>query len=78
MDFLKRFFPYSFKANGLVAFIITLIIYAVIDVVCGFIIGLLSKIAIIGPIFGLLGSLVGLYALVGIVLAILVFLKVLK
>lgn len=78
MDFLKRFFPYSFRATELVSFIITLIIYAVIDVVCGFIIGLLAKLPIIGVIFGLLGSLVGLYAIIGIVLAILVFLKLLK
>lgn len=41
-------------------------------------IGLLAKLPIIGVLFGLVGSLVGLYALVGIVLSILVFLKVLK
>ena len=41
-------------------------------------IGLLVKLPIIGIIFTLVGSLVGLYALVGIVLSILVFVKVLK
>ena len=30
MSFLKSFFPFSFKATGLVSFIITLIVYAVI------------------------------------------------
>jgi hypothetical protein len=49
-----------------------------IDVVCGFVIGLLVKIPVIGILFTLVGSLVGLYALVGIVLTILVYLKVLK
>lgn len=78
MDFLKKFFPFSFKANGLVAFIITLIVYAVIDIVCGFAIGLLAKIPVINLVTGLLGSLLGLYCLIGIVLTILVFLKVLK
>jgi uncharacterized membrane protein required for colicin V production len=78
MDFLKKYFPHAFKANGLKAFIVTLIVYILIDVVCGFVIGLLAKLPIIGIIFSLLGSLVGLYATVGIVLAILVFLKVLK
>ena len=78
MDMLKRFFPHAFRAKELAAFIITLIIYVLIDVVCGFVIGLLAKLPIIGIVFGLLGSLVGLYALIGIVLSILVFVKVLK
>lgn len=78
MDILKKYFPHAFKATELNAFIITLIIYILIDVVCGVVIGLLAKLPIIGIIFGLIGSLVGLYALAGIVLAILVFVKVLK
>ena len=78
MNLLKSFFPHAFKATNLVAFIITLIIYALVDVVCGFVIGLLAALPIIGIIFSLLGSLVGLYALIGIVLSILVFVKVLK
>jgi len=78
MDILKKYFPHAFKATELNAFIITLIIYILIDVVCGFVIGLLAKIPVLGIIFGLLGSLVGLYALIGVVLSILVFVKVLK
>jgi len=78
MDALKKFFPHAFKATELSKLIITIIIYLLIDVVCGFVIGLLAKLPIIGIIFGLLGSLVGLYAFVGIVLSILVFVKVLK
>ena len=78
MNFLKKFFPHAFRATALAAFIITLIVYVLIDVVCGFVLGLLSAIPILGIIFGLLGSLVGLYAFVGIVLSILVFVKVLK
>ena len=78
MDALKKFFPHAIKANDLGKFIITLITYLVIDIVCGFVIGLLAKLPIIGIIFTLLGSLVGLYAFVGVILSILVFLKVLK
>ena len=78
MDILKKFFPHAFKANDLTAFIITLVIYVLIDIVCGFVIGLLAAIPVIGIIFGLLGSLVGLYALIGVVLSILVFVKVIK
>ena len=75
---LKNLFPRAYKSKDLGAFIVSLIIYALIDIVCGAVIGLLAKLPIIGLIFSLLGSLVGLYALVGIILSILVFVKVLK
>lgn len=78
MDILKKVFPTAFKATEVKAFIISLIIYVLIDIVCGFVIGLLAKIPVLGIIFSLLGSLVGLYALVGVVLSILVFVKVVK
>jgi len=78
MDFLKKFFPNAFKATELKAFIIALVIYVLIDIVCGAVIGILAKIPLIGIIFSLLGTVVGLYALVGIVLSILVFAKVIK
>ena len=78
MDLLKKFFPHAFKATELSKLIITLIIYIVIDIVCGFVIGLLAAIPVIGILFSLLGSLVGLYALGGVILSLLEFLKVLK
>lgn len=78
MELLKKYFPIAFKATELTPFIISLVIYALIDVVCGVIIGLLAKLPIIGIVFSLLGAVIGLYALVGIVLSILVFVKVLK
>lgn len=78
MDAIKKYFPFAFKATELKPFIISLVIYALIDVVCGFVLGLLAKIPVIGILFSLVGTLVGLYALVGIVLCILVFVKVIK
>lgn len=78
MDMLKKFFPHAFKATDVTPFFITLIIYLLIDIVCGFVIGLLAKLPLIGILFSLVGSLVGLYALVGVVLSILVFAKVVK
>lgn len=75
---LKNYFPRAYKSKDLGSFIVSLIIYALIDIVCGFVIGLLAKLPIIGIIFSLLGSLIGLYALVGIILSILVFVKILK
>lgn len=75
---IEEVFPQAYKSTELTPFIVSLIIYVLIDVVCGFVIGLLAKLPILGVIFSLLGSLVGLYALVGVVLSILVFVKVLK
>ena len=78
MDMLKKFFPFSFKVEEVKSFIISLVVYVLIDVVCGLVIGLLAKIPLIGIIFSLVGTIIGLYALVGIVLSILVFVKVIK
>ncbi len=78
MDMLKRFFPLSFKAKDLNALIVALIVYVVVDVLCGAVIGLLAKIPLIGLVFGILGTVIGLYAFIGIVLVLLVFFKVIK
>ena len=75
MDALKKYFPLSFGINTLKDLIIKILIFIVVDAICGVVIGLLAKIPVLGIIFGLLGSLVGLYALVGVVLSILVFVK---
>ena len=78
MDALKKYFPFVFAATDVAGLVKAIIIYLVIDIVCGFVIGLLAKLPLIGIVFGLIGSLVGLYALAGIVLSILVFVKILK
>lgn len=78
MEMLKKYFPHAFKAEELKAFILALAVYLVIDIVCGFVIGLLAKIPLIGIVFSILGAVVGIYALIGIILSILVFVKVVK
>lgn len=81
MDILKKLFPLSFISKDLKPFIISLVIYVVAEAVCGCVIGFLASLPILkilGIIFSVLGSLLGLYALGGIVLSILVFLKVIK
>ena len=75
---LQKFFPNAYKATDLTSFIVALVIYAVIGIVGGFIIGLLAVIPIIGLLAGVAGALLELYTVVGVVLSILVFLKVLK
>ena len=79
MDTLKKIFPYSFKAKkDIAALIINLLIYIVVGAVVGVLIGILAKIPVLGLIFGLVGGLVDLYVLVGAVLSVLDYLKVLK
>ena len=78
MDIIKKLFPDALKATEVKSLIVSLVIYVLIDIVCGVVIGLLAKLPLIGWQFALVGSLVGLYAFVGIVVALLVFFKVLK
>ena len=78
MDMLKKFFPDAFRCKDVNSFIVTLLIYVVGSILVGLVMGLLAKIPLVGFVFSLIGSLVGLYALVGIILAILVFTKIIK
>ena len=78
MDMLKKFFPNAFKATETEPFIISLVIYILIDIVCGLVIGFLAKIPLLGILFSIVGYVVGLYALIGIILSVLVFVKVIK
>ena len=78
MDLMKKLFHFSFRAKDLANLLITVLIYVIVDVICGVVIGLLAKLPLIGWLFGLVGSLIGLYAFAGIVIAVLVFFKVLK
>lgn len=78
MDFkelARKAFPFSFKSNDLVGLIVAIIIYAVAATVGGLLLGVLGKIPFIGFIFGFVGWLFGIYCVVGIVIAVLVFLK---
>ena len=76
---LKKFFPLSFKYSDTVSnLIIGILIYIVGDIIAGAVIGLLAAIPLIGWLFGIIGSLVGLYCLAGIVIEVLIFAKVLK
>ena len=78
MDMAKKYFPQAFKANDVKSLIIALLIYAVIAVVGGLVIGLLGIIPVIGFIAGILGWLLEIYCTIGVILAILVFLKIVK
>ena len=85
MDALKKIFPLSFKKAGSTNdLIVGIIIYVVVSVVAGLVIGfaglLTGWIPLLGTVIGwvlrAVGSVVGLYCLIGIVLLVLKFLKV--
>jgi len=78
METLKKIFPLSFMAKDNNGFVVNLVIYVVVGVVAGLILGLLGKIPLIGFLFSLIGSLISLYVVIGIVLAVLDFLKIIK
>lgn len=79
METLKKLFPYSFKKkDGVGALVVNIIVQFLICAVAGILIGICAKLPIIGWIIGILGGLVDVYLVVGIVLSILDYLKVLK
>ena len=78
MDMVKKYFPQAFKANDVKSLVIALLIYAVIAFVGGLILGILGVIPVIGFIANVIGWLLEIYCTVGIILAILAFLKIVK
>ena len=61
METLKKFFPYSFKAKrGLGDLIVMALVYLVVGLIAGAVIGIVSQIPIIGWIIGIVGGLVDL------------------
>ena len=86
MDFLKKFWPVSFKLKEkeVKPFVITLIVYVVIGAIAG-VASLLSGIvfealglAFLGVLVGVVTSVIDLYCTAGIVFAILKFVNVFK
>jgi hypothetical protein len=78
MELLQRIFPLSFGKKDLAGLIITILIYLVVGAVLGAVVALLTKIPIIGFIFALIGSLIGIYIFAGLVILILVYLNLLR
>lgn len=87
MKTLKNLFPLSFKRNdSFVNFIIALLIYIVIGAVAGLLIAFAGAItgwipvagAILGWALRILGAIVDLYVVIGIIIQILAFLKIIK
>ena len=78
MDMIKKFFPQAMQASDVKGLIIAILIYALVNLVGGIVLGLLDAIPLVGFVFGILGWALGIYCAVGIIVAILVFLKIVK
>lgn len=78
MDLLKKLLPISFKATDKDGFIKALIIYIVAAVVMTAIGMLLGWIPLVGKLLSIIGYIVDVYVTCGIIVAILVFAKVIK
>ncbi|MBQ8173972.1 MAG: hypothetical protein IJ009_01070 [Clostridia bacterium] len=80
MDFLKKLWPTPFKIKkgNVVSFVVQLLIFLVLTALFGWLIGLLAGLPIVGIVFSIVGSLMGIYTLVGAVLCLLKFLDLIK
>ncbi len=79
MKMLKPFFPLAFAdKKDLIALVINILFHIVADAVAGLVIGILGALPLIGWAFTLVGSVIGLYFLVSLVLSILDYLNILK
>ncbi len=78
MDLIKKFFPQAMQAHDVKGLIIAILIYAVVNFLGGIVLGLLNGIPLVGFVFGVIGWALGIYCAVGIIVALLVFFKVVK
>lgn len=86
MDTLKKFFPYSFGASEVKDLVIKIIVYIVAAFIAGAVLAVAGAITgwipvlggLIGLVLSIVGGVVELYVLIGIVLLVLDYLKVLK
>ena len=77
MKTLKNIFSLSFKwSKDVVGLIIGIVLYIVVAVLCGWAISLVGGIPVINILVPILGILLDVYCLVGLVLLVLAFLKV--
>lgn len=70
--------PFKVKPGNPISLVVQIVIFLVVCAIAGLIINFLRAIPVIGIIFSILSSLMGIYSIVGIVLCVLNFLGVLK
>ena len=80
MKDLEKYFPFgkNIEKDNAMSLAIAIVIYVILSGVAGLILGFLSQIKLVGWVFSIFGSIVGLYALVGIILAIVKYVNMSK
>ncbi len=79
MATLKKLFPLSFSMIKDVAnLVICILIYIVVGVIAPAILGIFNFIPLVSWILGIVSTLLGIYCIAGIVIALLAYFKVLK
>ena len=79
MDILKKIFPGAFGVKDVTGLIIRIVIYVVIGAIVTCLGAIISLVPFAGGVIaGILGTLSSVYCLIGIVLVVLDFLKILK
>ena len=78
MDKLKQLFPLSFRGTEMQDMIVSIILYIVVAAIASVLIWVVALIPIVNLVVGIVGTLVDIYVLVGIVLAVLNYFNVLK
>ena len=68
---LKTLFPLSNNIKDLSTLIFRIIIFVVMDIICGTVIGLFASLPVVGVIFATVGFIVGVYFLASILVAVL-------
>ncbi|MBQ4313224.1 MAG: hypothetical protein IJC18_03335 [Clostridia bacterium] len=75
---IKKLFPTSTRATDLTGLIVSLLIYIVLPAIVHLVANLLGGIPLIGWILGIIAGVIDLYCLIGIVVSLLIFFKVIK
>lgn len=71
MEFLKRYFPFSFKEkNEIKGLAINILLYLAAATVVGVLIGVMSGVPVINWIFGIVGALSEIYIASGIAISV--------
>ena len=76
MNLLRELFPLSAKVKDVKSLVISILLYIVVSVVTGFVLGLLTGIPLIGTVIGFASRLIDLYCLGGMVVSIMILAKV--
>ena len=77
MEQLAKYFPLNNKVEkgNIASLVIAIVIYLIAPSIAGIIVGLLSFLPLVGSILGLVSSLFGIYCLVGLIFAIIKYVK---